>query len=301
DVYDSRLVAIEGYATQSTILGLRFGTSQGRWSKWYGRADAGLPFLLQGGDHEEIVGLHGYAAKDSVHGLGVCFRRTTEHNVFEGLWIDHITHKFDSTHAPDDAAAAPPPAATEDRINVCLVALTDKENEGRRILQDGINIRASGEKLLAEGDAVMALVDKYREGRKQQLNLTLLGFKKIQELRHNMEVGDDKIKRGKQLIADGNTEILRGKQLLPKIPLTERMLHNIRGLYRVVQTKDSMDAMSDGIKKLLLNGQPIATDTTLVDLKEVAEANDNAAFDMGQARAEVVSSKLRETLTRVAQ
>ncbi|RHY19791.1 hypothetical protein DYB36_006077 [Aphanomyces astaci] len=183
----------------------------------------------------------------------------------------------------------------------CLVALTDKENEGRRILQDGINIRASGEKLLAEGDAVMALVDKYREGRKQQLNLTLLGFKKIQELRHNMEVGDDKIKRGKQLIADGNTEILRGKQLLPKIPLTERMLHNIRGLYRVVQTKDSMDAMSDGIKKLLLNGQPIATDTTLVDLKEVAEANDNAAFDMGQARAEVVSSKLRETLTRVAQ
>ncbi|RHY43389.1 hypothetical protein DYB38_010089, partial [Aphanomyces astaci] len=117
DVYDSRLVAIEGYATQSTILGLRFGTSQGRWSKWYGRADAGLPFLLQGGDHEEIVGLHGYAAKDSVHGLGVCFRRTTEHNVFEGLWIDHITHKFDSTHAPDDAAAAPPPAATEDRIN----------------------------------------------------------------------------------------------------------------------------------------------------------------------------------------
>ncbi|RQM22214.1 hypothetical protein B5M09_001061 [Aphanomyces astaci] len=355
DVYDSRLVAIEGYATQSTILGLRFGTSQGRWSKWYGRADAGLPFLLQGGDHEEIVGLHGYAAKDSVHGLGVCFRRTTEHNVFEGLWIDHITHKFDSTHTPDDAASAPPPAATEDRINfsyflqmrscdvyaamdrshklalrmwrsesipdevkrlrivmaVCrwffnaqvhgLVALTDKENEGRRILQDGINIRASGEKLLAEGDAVMALVDKYREGRKQQLNLTLLGFKKIQELRHNMEVGDDKIKRGKQLIADGNTEILRGKQLLPKIPLTERMLHNIRGLYRVVQTKDSMDAMSDGIKKLLLNGQPIATDTTLVDLKEVAEANDNAAFDMGQARAEVVSSKLRETLTRVAQ
>ncbi|RLO12750.1 hypothetical protein DYB28_007345 [Aphanomyces astaci] len=117
DVYDSRLVAIEGYATQSTILGLRFGTSQGRWSKWYGRADAGLPFLLQGGDHEEIVGLHGYAAKDSVHGLGVCFRRTTEHNVFEGLWIDHITHKFDSTHTPDDAASAPPPAATEDRIN----------------------------------------------------------------------------------------------------------------------------------------------------------------------------------------
>ncbi|RHY89103.1 hypothetical protein DYB26_014083 [Aphanomyces astaci] len=80
-------------------------------------------------------------------------------------------------------------------VSMCLVALTDKENEGRRILQDGINIRASGEKLLAEGDAVMALVDKYREGRKQQLNLTLLGFKKIQELRHNMEVGDDKIKR----------------------------------------------------------------------------------------------------------
>ncbi|CAK4123364.1 unnamed protein product [Aphanomyces euteiches] len=76
-----------------------------------------------------------------------------------------------------------------------LVALTNREDEGRRILQDGINIRASGEKLLAEGEAIMQLVNKYREGRKKQLNLALLGSKKIQELRHNMEVGDDKIKR----------------------------------------------------------------------------------------------------------
>ncbi|ETV95425.1 hypothetical protein H310_11297 [Aphanomyces invadans] len=350
------LIAIEGYATQSTILGIRFGTTQGRWSKWYGRADAGLPFLLRGEEGEEIVGLHGYAAKDSVNGLGVCFRRTTEHNVFEGLWLDHVGHKFEAPTNDTPSALTDPPG--NDRIHNCdrqfsyflqmrscdvyaamdrshklalrmwrsetipdevkrlrivmgvcrwffnaqvhgLVALTDREDEGRRILQDGINIRASGEKLLAEGEAVMQLVDKYREGRKQQLNLALLGFKKIQELRHNMEVGDDKIKRGKQLIADGNAEILRGKQLLPKIPLTDRMLKNIRCLYRVVQTKDSMDAMSDSIKKLLLNGHPIDTDTTLVDLKEVAEANDNAAFDMGQARAEVVSSKLREALTRV--
>ncbi|KAF0689807.1 Aste57867_18765 [Aphanomyces stellatus] len=340
------LTSIEGYATQSTILALRFGTNQSRFSKWYGRTDAGLPFHLDAAQGEEIVGLHGFAAKDSVHGLGVCFRKTTERNVFEGLWIEHPNLSLlPGTVATDDTinhcdrqfsyflqmrscdvyaamdrshklalrmwrSESIPDAVRRLRIvmGVCrwffnalvhgLVALTDREDEGRRILQDGLNIRASGEKLLVEGEAIMELVDKYREGRKKQLNLTLLGFKKIQELRHNMEVGDDKIKRGKALVADGNAEILRGKQLLPKIPLTDRMLDNIRSLYRVVQTKDSMDAMSESIKKLLLSEHPIDSDTTLVDMKEVAEANENAAFDMGQARAEVVSSKLRETLSQ---
>ncbi|RHY30510.1 hypothetical protein DYB32_004257 [Aphanomyces invadans] len=110
------LIAIEGYATQSTILGIRFGTTQGRWSKWYGRADAGLPFLLRGEEGEEIVGLHGYAAKDSVNGLGVCFRRTTEHNVFEGLWLDHVGHKFEAPTNDTPSALTDPPG--NDRIHV---------------------------------------------------------------------------------------------------------------------------------------------------------------------------------------
>ncbi|KAH9111627.1 hypothetical protein AeMF1_013889 [Aphanomyces euteiches] len=343
---DERLIALEGYATQTTVLGLRFGTSASRWSKWYGRCDAGLHFFLHADSNEEIVGFHGYAAKESVHGLGVCFRKTTERNIFEGLWIEHpaqldgidVTFTDDRINNCDrqfsyflqmrscDVYAAMdrshklalrmwrsetiPDELRRLRIvmGVCrwlfnslvhgLVALTNREDEGRRILQDGINIRASGEKLLAEGEAIMQLVNKYREGRKKQLNLALLGSKKIQELRHNMEVGDDKIKRGKALIAEGNAAILQGKQLLPRIPMTDRMLKNIRGLYRVVQTKDSMDSMSESIKKLLLSDQIVVADTTWVDMKEVAEANETAAFDMGQARAEVVSSKLRESLSR---
>jgi len=174
-----------------------------------------------------------------------------------------------------------------------LVFLSDNEDEGRRILQDGINIRASGEKLLQEGEKIMSVVSKYREGRKKQLNVAVLGFRKIQELRRNIESGEDKITKGKMLIHEGNTIILNGRKMLPRIPLTPRMINNIRRLYRVVQTKDSMDQINDGIKKLLLLDQRV---TSPRDLKEIIDGSDSAAFDMGQARAEMVSAKLKETL-----
>ncbi|OQR84122.1 hypothetical protein ACHHYP_13864 [Achlya hypogyna] len=331
------LVKVEGYASQSTLLGLRFGTNHDRYSKWYGRADVGVYFALEAGPEEEIIGFHGYAGKDSVHGIGAVFRRTTERNIFEGLWTKaDETPSEDSINQCDrqfayflqmrscDIYAAMERAhrlalriwrseSTHEAVNrlrivmgICqwffnslthgLVKLSENEDEGQRILQEGINIRASGERLLMEGEKIMEMVSRYRDGRKQQLNVAVLGFKKIQELRQNIEIGDYKIKRGKQLIAEGNTVILAGRQMLPKIPLTDRMLKNVRELYRIVLTKDSMDSMSDGIRKLLLMEKE--PDTSFIDMKDVAEARANAAFDMGQARAEVVSSNLREKLTK---
>ncbi|KDO17295.1 hypothetical protein SPRG_17273 [Saprolegnia parasitica CBS 223.65] len=329
------LVKVEGFASQSTLLGLRLGTSYDRYSKWYGRADIGVYFCLEAAPDEEVIGFHGYAAKDSVHGIGAVFRRTTERNIFEGLWAHAKVSADDASISQCDRQfshflqmrscdiyAAMERAhrlalrmwrseSTDQAVNrlrivmgIChwffnalthgLVKLSANEDEGHRILQEGINIRATGERLVAEGEKILESVSRYREGRKQQLNVAVLGFKKIQELRQNIELGEATIKRGKVQIADGNSVILAGRQLLPKIPLTDRMVKNVRELYRIVLTKDSMDSMSDGIRKLLLQDKD--PDTSFIDMKDVAEARANAAFDMGQARAEVVSSNLRERL-----
>ncbi|KDO25742.1 hypothetical protein SPRG_09041 [Saprolegnia parasitica CBS 223.65] len=329
------LVKVEGFASQSTLLGLRLGTSYDRCSKWYGRADIGVYFCLEAAPDEEVIGFHGYAAKDSVHGIGAVFRRTTERNIFEGLWAHAKVSADDASISQCDRQfshflqmrscdiyAAMERAhrlalrmwrseSTDQAVNrlrivmgIChwffnalthgLVKLSENEDEGHRILQEGINIRATGERLVAEGEKILESVSRYREGRKQQLNVAVLGFKKIQELRQNIELGEATIKRGKLQIADGNSVILAGRQLLPKIPLTDRMVKNVRELYRIVLTKDSMDSMSDGIRKLLLQDKD--PDTSYIDMKDVAEARANAAFDMGQARAEVVSTNLRERL-----
>ncbi|OQR93832.1 hypothetical protein THRCLA_08332 [Thraustotheca clavata] len=329
------LVVVEGYASQSTLLGLRFGTNHGRHSKWYGRYDVGSHFLLEAGQDEEIIGFHGYAGKDSVHGIGAVFRRTTERNIFEGLWTqEYKPSNVDSINQSDrqfsyflqmrscDVYAAMERAhrlalrmwrseSTHEAVNrlrivmgLCewffnslthgLVQLSENEDEGQRILQEGINIRVSGEKLLVDGEKIMESVKEFRNGRKQQLNVAVLGFKKIQELRQNIEISEDKIKRGKQLIAQGNNVILAGRQMLPKIPLSNSMIQYVKDLYRIVLTKDSMDSMGEGIRKLLLQDKDV---DTFIDMKDVAEARANAAFDMGQARAEVVSSNLRERAT----
>ncbi|RLN98122.1 hypothetical protein BBJ28_00020847 [Nothophytophthora sp. Chile5] len=91
-----KLVAVEGFASKS-IYGLRFGTSSGRFSKWFGHCEKGTHFEIRSdyaGKHEEIVGIFGHADSTSINSLGVVMRHTTLKNPFEGLWLqdDHQLH-----------------------------------------------------------------------------------------------------------------------------------------------------------------------------------------------------------------
>lgn len=95
------LVSIEGFASQ-TLYGLRFGTSAGRVSKWFGQCDKGTKFEVRSdfsGAREEIVGVFGFADGTSLHALGAVLRRTTVRNIFEGLWLQP-----DSVRSSDDVA-----------------------------------------------------------------------------------------------------------------------------------------------------------------------------------------------------
>lgn len=97
------LVSIEGFASQ-TIYGLRFGTSTGRQSKWYGHCEKGTKFELRSeysSKREEIVGITGYADATSLHAIGAVFRYTTHKNLFEGMWLQNesATQSIGSTRA----------------------------------------------------------------------------------------------------------------------------------------------------------------------------------------------------------
>lgn len=97
------LVSIEGFASQ-TIYGLRFGTSTGRLSKWYGHCEKGTKFELRSeynSKREEIVGITGYADATSLHAIGAVFRYTPHKNLFEGMWLQNesATQSLGSTSA----------------------------------------------------------------------------------------------------------------------------------------------------------------------------------------------------------
>ncbi|ETI47648.1 hypothetical protein F443_08166 [Phytophthora nicotianae P1569] len=89
-----KLVSVEGFASQS-IYGLRFGTSAGRYSKWFGHCEKGSKFEIHSdypNNREEIVGFFGHADNASINSLGVVMRHTTIKNPFEGLWVQKDQH-----------------------------------------------------------------------------------------------------------------------------------------------------------------------------------------------------------------
>ncbi|DAZ94572.1 TPA: LOW QUALITY PROTEIN: hypothetical protein N0F65_004188, partial [Lagenidium giganteum] len=298
------LILIEGYASQ-TIYALRFGTSTGRLSKWYGQSEKGTRFELRseyGSKREEIVGIYGFADATSLHALGCVYRHTTLRNVFEGLWLQSDQPQATSSagNKPSDEIAicdrqfayflqartcdvlaamkrSHKMALRAHRMDFLAVELTrtrvlmgltrwffnslvhglvqnsGREEEGKRILQDGINKRAAGEKLLHEGTRMLEEVDSFRD-EDQQLNIATLGVKKVTELREMIEHGEKKIAQGKRWIEEGQEETLRGRSILPHIPMTKRMITAIRSLYKVVQTKDYIDQMDQDVRAILLEG-----------------------------------------------
>ncbi|GLE02355.1 hypothetical protein PINS_up011193 [Pythium insidiosum] len=344
-----RLVAIEGFASQ-TIFGLRFGTSTGRWSKWFGHCDKGSRFELRSdwsGRREEIVGVFGYADATTLYALGCVFRHTTLRNIFEGMWLQgatssttaaaigggggllspgggasstqqpqqlsHVNSNSSSSDAHDSAqgggddmslcnrqfayflqvrtcdvllamrrahqfalrmhrTASLPPVLTRPRVLMALmrwffnalthglVHNTTREDEGKRILQDGMNKRALGERLVDEGRRMLAEVDNFR-GEDRQLSVAALGTKKVNELKEMLEQGEAKVAHGQRLIEDGQALILEGRTILPHIPMTRRMVKAIRRMYKVVQTKDYIDQIDPELRAILLAGDSASKDT----------------------------------------
>lgn len=297
------LVSIEGFASQ-TVFGLRFGTSSGRLSKWYGHCDKGTRFEIRSdfaGAREEIVGLFGYADGASLHALGAVFRHTTFKNIFEGLWLqsessqqppprgDEVAlcdrqfpyflqvRRCDVLNAMKRAhrfalrahrAPQLPPALARVRVMMGITrwlfdALTHglvhssaREEEGKRILQDGMNKRAAGEKSLQEALLAMELVDSFRDDDKQ-LSVATLGAKKVAELRETLEQAQQRAAAARRLVDEGQAEILAGRRILPHLPMTRRMMAAIRRMYRVVQTKDYIDQMDPDVRAILLEGDGI--------------------------------------------
>ncbi|TYZ61299.1 hypothetical protein PybrP1_010523 [[Pythium] brassicae (nom. inval.)] len=291
------LVAVEGFASQ-TVYGLRFGTSTGRLSRWFGHCDKGARFELRSdfaGTREEIVGLFGYADSASLHALGAVFRRTTSRNIFEGLWLQSERNSNSDDVALCDrqfayflqvrrcdvldalkrahrfalqAHRAPqlPAALARARVIVGLarwlfdalahglVHNTAREEEGKRVLQDGMNKRAGGEKSLQEALQTLALVDSFCDA-EGQLSIATLGARKVAELREALAQAQQRAATARRLVAEGQAEVLAGRRILPRLPMTRRMMAAIRRMYRVVQTKDYIDQMAPDVRAILLEGE----------------------------------------------
>ena len=82
------LARIEGVAGRF-INKLRFHSSKGRTSPWYGKLEVGERFSLSGNVErgDVIVGLCGRSSRASFDALGIIYRHTTEVNVFSNCWL----------------------------------------------------------------------------------------------------------------------------------------------------------------------------------------------------------------------
>ncbi|KAG2521255.1 hypothetical protein BBO99_00004711 [Phytophthora kernoviae] len=132
-----------------------------------------------------------------------------------------------------------------------LVHCTDHEEEGKQILQSGLEKRADGEKLLTEGTSTIELIDSFRDA-EGQLDAATLGVKKIVELRDMLAKAQQQKAEGEQLMEEAGSEIMLSQRLLPHIPTTKRMITAIRRMYKVVQTKDEIDQMNPELRSILL-------------------------------------------------
>ncbi|OWZ15658.1 hypothetical protein PHMEG_00010661 [Phytophthora megakarya] len=302
-----KLVSVEGFASQS-IYGLRFGTSIGRYSKWFGHCEKGSKFEIHSdyiSNREEITGFFGHADSSSINSLGVMMRHTTVKNPFEGMWVqkDHNTqHNMlqPSQHRgpADDLPLCDrqfayflqvrtcevllimerahlfavnaykmedklPPVIGNMRIIMAitrwmlnslshgLVQRTEREEEGKQILQSGHEKCGISEKLLSEGFGTMQIVDSFRDS-EGQLDAAILGTKKIVELREMMTQAQQQIVQGERLREEGQNETMLSQQILPHIPTTKRMISSIRKMYKIVQTKEEIDQMTPELRSVLL-------------------------------------------------
>ncbi|RLN10506.1 hypothetical protein BBJ28_00016030 [Nothophytophthora sp. Chile5] len=307
-----KLVAVEGFASQS-IYGLRFGTTSGRFSKWFGHCEKGTHFEIRSdyaGKHEEIVGIFGHADSTSLNSLGVVMRHTMLKNPFEGLWLqgDHQLHHQKQQQQEHQLQQPPRRGGDEllcDRqfayflqVRTCevllimqrahlfalrahrlettlpsalgnmrvimalarwllnalshgLVYCTDREEEGRQIMQSGLIKHSAGEKLVEEGVSAMQVVDGFRDA-DGRLDAATLGVKKVTDLREMMTRAQQLIAQGRHQIDEGQSEIVLSQRILPHLPMTKRMATAIRKMYKVVQTKDYIDQMDPELRAILL-------------------------------------------------
>ncbi|KAE8912248.1 hypothetical protein PF007_g14670 [Phytophthora fragariae] len=297
-----KLVTVEGFASHS-IYGLRFGTSTGRYSKWFGHCEKGSRFEIHSDyftNREKIIGFFGHADSASINSLGVVMRHTTIKNPFEGMWVqkDHHTQNILHHRSPDELSQCDrqfayfiqvracevllvmerahsfavrayrvedtlPPALGNIRIIMALarwmlnalshglVQRTEREEEGKQILQRGQEKYAAGEKLLFEGVSIMQIVDSFRDSA-GQLDAATLGIKKIVELREMMSQAQQQITQGERLKNEGQHDIMLSQRILPHLPATKRMISAIRKMYKIVQTKDEIDQMTPEVRSILL-------------------------------------------------
>ncbi|GMF10875.1 unnamed protein product [Phytophthora lilii] len=302
-----KLVTVEGFALQS-IYGLRFGTSTGRYSKWFGHCEKGSKFEIHSDfftKREEIVGFFGHADSASINSLGVVMGHTTIKNPFEGLWVQkdhHSQHNVlqQSPHRSlgDDLPLSDRQFAYFLQVRACevllvmerahafavrayrmedtllpalgnmriimalarwmlnalshgLVQRTEREEEGKQIMQIGQEKYAAGEKLLFEGVSTMQIVDSFRDSA-GQLDAATLGVKKIVELREMMAQAQQQMAQGERLRYEGQHEIMLSQRILPHLPTSRRMITAIRKMYKVVQTKDEIDQMTPELRSVLL-------------------------------------------------
>ncbi|KAL3669920.1 hypothetical protein V7S43_005294 [Phytophthora oleae] len=139
-----------------------------------------------------------------------------------------------------------------------LVQRTEREGEGKKVLQSGQEKYAAGEKLLFEGVETMQVVDSFRDS-SGQLDAATLGVKKIVELREMMNQAQQQMTQGEQLRDEGQSEIMLSQRVLPHLPTSKRMIFAIRKMYKIVQTKDEIDQMNPELRSVLLlkkNGVP---------------------------------------------
>jgi hypothetical protein len=82
------LVRIEGVAGRS-VNRLRFHTTLGRASRWFGKNEMGERFMLGGAAEagDTIVGLCGRSSPGALDAIGVVIRHTTEVNIFSDCWL----------------------------------------------------------------------------------------------------------------------------------------------------------------------------------------------------------------------
>jgi hypothetical protein len=100
---NEHLVRIEGKAGR-VINRIRFLTSAGRWSRWFGKTDMGDAFVL-GGDEEAgdtIVGLTGRATRNTLDALGAVVRQTHDKEVFSDSWLNSEQEIGVTDAAPTD-------------------------------------------------------------------------------------------------------------------------------------------------------------------------------------------------------
>lgn len=123
------LTSIEGFASQQ-VYALRFGTSSGRLSKWYGLCEKGTKFDIRSdyaNKREEIVGIFGHADGTSINALGSVMRHTTAKNLFEGLWLQTEGHREASSASIGSNSGGHGGGDSGQRSTSDNIALTDRQ------------------------------------------------------------------------------------------------------------------------------------------------------------------------------